>query len=128
MFLTNKFNIPPESEMAIQLASGHAQTETTAAIIEPLIATLYDIESSAVPGAFQNTIVARTVCHWSATNNTAVVQIADPSNQYVLEAGYSIINRAHCTSISSPEPHDQRSSNCQEDNGIPTKRTSYRTD
>ena len=37
----------------------------------------------AVPEAFQNILVARTVCHRSAANKTAVVQIANPSNQYV---------------------------------------------
>ena len=82
VFLTNKCSIPTESEMAIQVASDHASIETTAALTEPLIATFDDTESSAVPEAFQN-IVARTVCHWSAANKTAVVQIANPSNQCV---------------------------------------------
>ena len=69
--------------MAVHVGSDHAPTETTAAIIEPLIATFEDIDSSTVPDAFQNMVIARTVCHWSAANKTAVVQIANPSNQYV---------------------------------------------
>ena len=60
--------IPPQSDMAVQVVSPTAPTETTAALIEPLIVTFKDIESSAVPEAFQNTIVARTVSHWSAAD------------------------------------------------------------
>ena len=41
-FSTNKCSIPPESEMAVQVASDHAPTETTAAIIEPRIASFVD--------------------------------------------------------------------------------------
>ena len=75
--------IPPQSEMAVQVKSVTAPTEINAALIEPLIVTFEDIESSAVPEAFQDMIVARTVIHWSAADKTAVVRIANQSHQYV---------------------------------------------
>ena len=76
---------PPQNEMAVQVESATAPTETTTALIEPLIVTFGDIESSAVSEAFQNMTVARarTVSHWSAADKTAAVQIANPSHQYV---------------------------------------------
>ena len=67
--------------MAVQVASDHAPTETTTAIIESLLATFDDIQASAATDAFQNIVVARTVRHWSAPNKAEVVQIANPSNQ-----------------------------------------------
>ena len=82
VLLPHKCCIPLQSEMAVQVESATAPTETTAALIEPVIVTFEDIESSAVPEAFQNITVARTVSHWSAADETAVVQIANPSHQY----------------------------------------------
>ena len=52
MFLTIKSSIPLESEIAVQVASEHAPTETTAAIAKYLILTFDGIELSAVPEAF----------------------------------------------------------------------------
>ena len=49
--------------MSVQVESATAPTKTTAALIEPLIVTFEDIGSAAVPEAFQNMIVARTVSH-----------------------------------------------------------------
>ena len=69
--------------MAEQEQSATESTETTAALFGPLIVTFEDIETSAVPEASQNMIVARTVSHWSAADETSVVQIANPSHQYV---------------------------------------------
>ena len=63
ILLQHKCCIPPQSEMAVQVESATAPAETTAALIEPLILTFEDIESSAVPEAFQNMIVARTASH-----------------------------------------------------------------
>ena len=90
VFSRHKCCIPPQSEMAVHVESVTAPTETTAALIEPLIVTFEDIESSAenieppaVPKAVQNMTVARTVCHWSSADKTAVVQVANPSSQYV---------------------------------------------
>ena len=83
VLLRHKCCIPPQSAMAVQVESATTPTETTAALIEPLIVTFEDIESPAVPEAFQNVIVARTVSHWSAADKTGVVQIANPSHQYV---------------------------------------------
>ena len=77
VFLKNKCCIPPQSETTVQVESVKAPTETTAALIEPLIVTIEDIESSAVPEAFQCFKVARS------SDRTAVVQIANPSHQYV---------------------------------------------
>ena len=68
--------------MAVQVESVTAPTETTVALIEPVIVTFVDIELPAVPEAIQNRIVAPTVSHWSATEKTAVVQITNPSHQY----------------------------------------------
>ena len=69
--------------MTVQVESGTAPTETIAAAIEPLTITFADVESSAVPESFQNMMVARTVSQWSGADKTAVVQIANPSHQYV---------------------------------------------
>ena len=49
----HKSCIPPQSEMAVQVESVTAPTETTAALIEPLIVTSEDIESFAAPEALQ---------------------------------------------------------------------------
>ena len=83
VLLRHKCCIPPQSEMAVQVESAKAPTETTAALIEPLIVTFEDIEPSAVPEAFENMIVARKESHWLAADKAAVVQIASPSHQYV---------------------------------------------
>ena len=83
VLLRHQCCIPPQSEMAVQVESATAPTETPAALIEPLVVTFEDIESSVVPEAFQNMIVSLTVSHWSAADKTAVVQIANPSHQYV---------------------------------------------
>ena len=69
--------------MAEQEQSATESTETTDALIGPLIVTFEDIETSAVPEDSQNIIVARTVSHWSAADETSVVQIANPSHQYL---------------------------------------------
>ena len=82
VLLRHKCCIPSQNEMAVQVESATAPTETTAALIEPLIVTFEDIESSAVPKAFQNMVVARTVSHWSAADETPVVQITNPSHRY----------------------------------------------
>ena len=81
--LLRHYCIPPQSEMAVQVESATAPTETTAALIEPVIVRFEDIESSAVPEPFQNMIVARTVSHWPVADTTAEVQIANASHQYV---------------------------------------------
>ena len=83
VLLRHKCCIPPQSAMAVQVESATAPTETTAALIESLIVTFEDTESSAVPEAFQNIIVGRTVSQWSAADKTAVVQTANPSHHYI---------------------------------------------
>ena len=92
VFLQNRCCIPPQSEMSAQVESVKAPTVATAARIEPLIVTVEDIESLAVPEAFQFMIliVARTVCHWSTTDKTTVVQSRTrPINTYTC-------NGTHC--------------------------------
>ena len=83
VFLKNKCAVPPQSEMAVQVISVQAPPTTTAALLEPRIVTFEDVESSEVPDAFQHLIVARTVCEWSAADKSAIIQIANPSHQYV---------------------------------------------
>ena len=53
VLLRHKCCMPPQSEMAVQVESATAPTETTAALIKQLIVTFEDIESSAVPEAFK---------------------------------------------------------------------------
>ena len=63
VLLRHKCCIPPQSAIAVQVESATAPTETTSALIELLFVTFEDIESSAVPEAFQNIIVGRIVSH-----------------------------------------------------------------
>lgn len=83
VFLKNKCTIPPQSEMAVHVVSARAPIEDTAALIQPLIVTYDEIASSQAPDAFEHLVVARTVCNWSAADKIAVIQIANPSHQYV---------------------------------------------
>ena len=70
-------------EMAVHVETINAPAETTAALIEPRIVTAEDGYWSHVPTAFHRLVIARTVCHWSAVNNTAMVQTSNPSNRRV---------------------------------------------
>ena len=59
------------------------QEKTSAALIEPLILTRDDVQSTDVPDAFCRIVVARTFCHWSSVNIIATVQIANPFGTHV---------------------------------------------
>ena len=80
VYLTKKCCIPQEHEMAVHGEAVNAPAKTKAALIEPRILTAGDAHSSDVTKAFHRLLIARTVCHWSATNKYAMVQIANPSN------------------------------------------------
>ena len=114
-----------QSEMAVQGESVKAPTETTAALIEPLIVTFEDIESSAVPEAFQNIIVARTVSHWSAADETAVVQIANPCHQYVYLKRNTLLE--HIAPVSVALDKATSAIQTEQDYGIHAQQTSCST-
>ena len=80
---TKQCCLSPENELAVQVESKNTPIETTAASIQPLIATIQDIESSARPYDFPKIVVACRVCQQSAASKTAVVQIAKSSHQHV---------------------------------------------
>ena len=69
--------------VAVEVETASAPDETTAAQIEPLVVTCDDAQSTDVPDAFHEIVVAPTVCQWSSVNKTATVQIANPSGGHV---------------------------------------------
>ena len=84
VYLRRKCCIPPEHEMALDVLTKNAPSETTPALIEPRIVIAHDFESSEnVPRAFRRVVVARTVCNWSAVDKSAAVQIYNPSKRHV---------------------------------------------
>ena len=95
--------LPPPSERDDSTSRvGEIADRNHTALIEPLTGTIEDIESSAVPEAFQFIIliVARTVCYWSTTDRTAVVQIANPSHQYVYLKRNTLLLIEHISPVS----------------------------
>ena len=78
--------------MTVHVETVNAPT-TTAALIEPHIVTAEDDFSSDVPDACRRLVIARTVCHWSATIKSAMVLIAkyNPSNRTVYIEGNTLL-------------------------------------
>lgn len=70
-------------EMAVHVETVNALAETITAWIEPRTVTAEDFHSSDVPKAFHRLVIARTLCHWSATEMSTMVQVAYPSNRRV---------------------------------------------
>ena len=69
--------------MAVHVETVNAPANTTAALIEPRIVTAEDVHSSDTPEAFHRLVIARTVCHWSATYKSSMVEISNQSNRHV---------------------------------------------
>ena len=84
VYLPKRYCIPPQHEMTVEVVTKNAPHATTPAVIEPRIVTTKDMESfDTIPAAFRRILVARTVCHWSAVDKSAAVQIANPSKRHV---------------------------------------------
>lgn len=56
---------------------------TTPALTEPRVVINNEVRLCQTPKAFHGLVVGRAVCQWSATNRSAIVQIANASNRLV---------------------------------------------
>ena len=65
VYTTRKCSVPPQHEMAIEIYTLEAPEHTTAALVEPRI----------IIDRFRRIIVARTVCHWEASEGDRTISI-----------------------------------------------------
>jgi hypothetical protein len=73
--------IPAEHEALIRVFSTTQPEKDTLALVEPKIASIHTLDAMQHDEIWQSPIVARTVTSWSSTNKSALVQVANPSNQ-----------------------------------------------
>lgn len=86
---SRKCYIPPRHETAAYVETQVAPAKNTVALVDPRIVTAEEIEFTHVPQAFRRLVVAHRVCHWSTSDRSAIVQIANPSIRQVYYVGQS---------------------------------------
>ena len=79
---------------------------TTEAVIESRIVTGEQLQSAKVPDLFGRLIVARTACIWSTVNNSAIVQVANPSSRHVQIPKHLLLG--HITPVTESKMEDVR--------------------
>ena len=92
--------------MALHVTAAEPPPMTTEAVIEPRIVTGEQLQSAKVPDVFGRLIAARTSCIWSMVNNSAIVQVANPSSRHVQIPKHLLLG--HITPVTESKMEDVR--------------------
>ena len=114
VLVSRKYVVPAAHEALIRVFSTARPEKDTLALIEPRIASIHTLDDMPQDEIWQSVIIARTVTQWSRVTNSALVQVANPSDRAIVLKPNTMVGTVLPVTAISPQTASAVTQNCSE--------------